>query len=95
MASDRRDSRGGDGLVRLLISHVEKAEGRQRGRVLSALQGACSIINLEVVWQDRVPEQTLQMIDPLWSWLFSNRPGLVQADEEGYYERSRRILAVD
>lgn len=33
-------------------------------------------------------------LDPLWDWIFSQRGGLLQVDEEGYYDRERLILPV-
>jgi hypothetical protein len=38
---------------------------------------------------------TLTKIDPLWEWLFANRTGMLQADGEGYYDRSGLVLKVE
>jgi hypothetical protein len=84
-----------DDEVRVLRQAVEAASGTGKRKVLKTLGEARAIVSVEVLWEDREPEETLQKIDPLWRWLFSNRTGLVQADDEGYYERSRRILAVE
>lgn len=89
----------GDGLfeedIRILRSVVERSNERNAKRVMKVLEAAQAIVAVHVLWLDREPEETLEKIDPLWRWLFSNRCGLVQADAEGFYERSRRILAVE
>lgn len=81
--------------IATLSEAVRRIGGPSGKRVLKSLDGAQSLVIVRVLWQDRQPEETLQKIDPLWRWLFENRNGLVQADDEGYYVRSRRILAVE
>jgi hypothetical protein len=76
-----------------LQEFIEAAEG-ERGPVLASLQQATSIVALRVLWQDREAEATLGKIDPLWHWLFENRSGLLQADGEGYYDRTGLILTL-
>ena len=34
-------------------------------------------------------------IDPFWDWLFERYPGLLQIDEEGYYNQTEQLLFVE
>jgi hypothetical protein len=45
-----------------------------------------------VLFQDRPLEITFSQIEPLWQWLFDHRSGLLQAEAEGYYDRTKLIL---
>jgi hypothetical protein len=81
--------------IAMMKDAIKKKAGRGTKRVQQVLDDARALVIVEVIWSDREPEETLQMIDPLWRWLFSNREGLVQADDEGFYDRTRRILAVE
>jgi len=78
-----------------LKESVEEARGARRADVLKILDEPKAIVAVEVLWQGRETEPTLQKIDPLWAWLFSHRKGLLQADGEGYYDRSGHILKVE
>jgi hypothetical protein len=78
-----------------LTQMAKAATGAGKRKVLKVLGEARAIVSVEVAWGEREPEETLQKIDPLWRWLFSNRQGLVQADDEGYYEQSRKVLSVE
>lgn len=53
------------------------------------------MLALEVLWQERSVDATLGRIDPVWARLFANYRGLLQADGEGYYDASDRILKID
>ena len=77
-----------------LQDFAEDADGEHKQRVMDALTNATSIIAVRVLWQGREPEPTLEKLDPLWNWLLSNRKGLMQADDEGYYDSSGLILPV-
>ncbi|MCB9451219.1 MAG: hypothetical protein H6672_07250 [Anaerolineaceae bacterium] len=61
-------------------------------RVLAVLENACAIIAAEVFWEDTDSEAVLARIDPLWNWLFAHYPGLLQADNEGFYDASGLIV---
>ena len=80
-----------DGLRKL----VQHAAGRGKRRVSETIDGSQALIVVRVLWEECEPEETLQKIDPLWAWLFDNHEGLIQADDEGFYERTRRILSVE
>jgi hypothetical protein len=84
-----------DGEIGELKEFVEEVRGRRRGDVLKTLDEARAIIAVQVLWEDRQPEATLQRLDPLWQWVISHRKGLLQADGEGYYDHSGLILKVE
>jgi hypothetical protein len=67
----------------------------KRPMVLQLLKEAKAMLVVQVLWQGREMEATLEKIDPLWEWLFTNRKGLLQADGEGYYNPSGLILKVE
>lgn len=89
-------NRPGDGLfdeeIEELKEFVEDARGRRRKDVLKVLDNAKAIVAVQVLWQGRETEPTLQKIDPLWQWLFSHCKGLLQADGEGYYDDQFRLI---
>ena len=78
-----------------LEEFLEDAEGESKTLVIETLQSAKAIVALRVLWQGREVKPTLVKLDPLWQWLFSNRKGLMQADDEGYYDQSGLILEVE
>ncbi|MCC6803714.1 MAG: hypothetical protein IT319_12595 [Anaerolineae bacterium] len=59
--------------------------------VLQALDGATGMVAL------RLSEAGLEhydRIDPFWDWLFDHFAGLLQVDEEGYYQGDEQVLFV-
>lgn len=74
---------------------VEDVRGKRRADVLKTLGEATAIIAVQVLWEDRQPEATLEKLNPLWQWLFSHRTGLLQADDEGYYDARGLVLRVE
>lgn len=69
-------------------------KGESKERIVETLNQATAIIAVRVLWQGRNTEQTLEKLDLIWQWLFSNLSGLMQADDEGYYDETGLILAV-
>jgi len=88
----------GDGLfeeeIEELIDFVSDASGPRKVQVSHALKSARAIVAVQVLFQMRITEETLSKLDPLWTWLLENRKGLLQADGEGYYDKSGLILKV-
>ena len=78
-----------------LLEDIDNAEVGDRQRVQHLLQNAHCTIALQVLWQGRGLEATLEKIDPLWEWLFEQYQGLLQADGEGYYDINGQILEVE
>jgi len=89
----------GDGLFDAerdeLVEFAEAGNGPGKGRVVEMLRTARSIVAVQVLFRDGNTERTLRALDPLWHWLQANRLGLLQADDEGYYEGQKLILALD
>jgi hypothetical protein len=83
-----------DSAIDELRGAATASNGRNKKRVLRTLDDATSVVNVNVLWEECEPEQTLEKIDPLWAHLFDEHEGLVYADDEGFYERSKRILAI-
>ena len=82
--------------VQELVEFAEDSEGKGKREVLKCLKKARLLVAVQVLFQERDTEATLQKIDPLWQWLFSNRDGLMQADGEGYYNgKGDLILKVE
>jgi hypothetical protein len=79
-----------------LLEFLESADGdaNERQRVLTTLTSATAIVCARVLWGDREAEQTLRAFDPLWAHLFASSGGLLQADDEGYYDEDGLILEV-
>ena len=92
-------NRPGDGLfeeeIEELKEFVEDVRGKRKPDVLKTLDDAKAIVAVQVLFGDRQTEATLQKLDPLWEWLISHRSGLLQADDEGYYDQTGRILKVE
>ena len=77
-----------------LIEDVEDALEGNKEKVLSFLNNTKTVFVIRVLWQGRDAEATLDMINPLWNWLFENYNGLRQADGEGYYSIDGQILKI-
>jgi hypothetical protein len=77
-----------------LKESVEAVRGKRKADVLKTLDTAKAIVAVQVVFGDRQAEVTRQKLNPLWEWLIFNRKGLWQADDQGYYDQTGRILKV-
>lgn len=75
-----------------LKEFLSETEGKKQKLVLQTLTNARIVLAIQILWQGRKAEETLEKIDPLWNWLLDNRRGLLQADGEGYYNKSGLIL---
>lgn len=67
-------------------------EGAEKNTVLHAFDEATGMIALELSEEGH---QHYRRIDPVWDWLFEHYPGLLQIDEEGYYDQNNQLLAVE
>jgi hypothetical protein len=81
--------------INFLKESASEAEGERKLEVLQVLDEANAMIVVRVLWQGREPEETVEKISLLWDWLFENYKGLVQAENEGYYNASELILEVE
>jgi len=86
----------GDGLFEEerdeLIEFAEDVNEAQKRRVIDTLCAAREIVAVQVLFGNGDTGWTLDRLSPLWTWLQSNRRGLVQADGEGYYDGHDLIL---
>ncbi|MFG6094162.1 hypothetical protein SPB21_02880 [Leptothoe sp. ISB3NOV94-8A] len=94
LAINRRGSELMDEELEELLEDIDNEEVGDRQRVQHLLQNAHFTVILQVLWQGRGLEATLEKIDPLWEWLFEQYQGLLQADGEGYYDINGQILEV-
>ncbi|MBH23409.1 MAG: hypothetical protein CMH57_02885 [Myxococcales bacterium] len=78
-----------------LLGGLKGAVGDDPASVRAVLEGASAIIALRVIFGDRDPDETLDTLDPIWGWFMETHEGLIQADDEGYYDDSGLILEVD
>lgn len=60
--------------------------------VLAILNQAWLMVVVEALWKGTDAEYTLTKFDPLWAWLFANRSGILQADNEGFYDANGLIV---
>ena len=83
--------------MRGLVEFVTGAQGDRssKARVLGALGNARAIVAAQVLYGKGDTEATLACLDPLWTWLFQHRSGLLQADAEGYYDAEGVVLPVE
>jgi hypothetical protein len=81
--------------IKELQEFVNDDDSDNRDRVLRVLRAAKAILAIRVLWQGRETEPTLEKIDPLWTWLMANRDGLLQADGDGYYDRTGLVLQTE
>ncbi|MEM7236153.1 MAG: hypothetical protein AAF517_28570 [Planctomycetota bacterium] len=90
----------GDGLfdeeIKELLEELEDVEeSKARAEIEVRLQEAKGVVAVRVLWQaPRKTEATLEMIEPLWEWLFANCPGVLQADD-GYYGESDQLVSLE
>jgi hypothetical protein len=61
--------------------------------ILKQIQQANTLIATEAIWQGTKRSNTLDKLDPLWTWLFQNYPGILQADGEGFYDSTGLVIA--
>ena len=63
-----------------------------RMKVRTALRGARAILAVRVLYGNSETEETLSLIDPVWSWMFANHEGLLYADAEGWYDSRGKLI---
>ena len=89
----------GDGLFEEerdeLIEFAEVGNEAQKRRVIETLRTAREIVAVQVLFGSGDTDWTLDCLSPLWTWLQSNRRGLIQADDEGYYDGHDLILPLE
>ncbi len=81
-----------DGEIEDLIEEVENECEGDKAEVINFLKQATVMLVVRIVWTGEDAADTLAVIAPLWSWLFENHRGLLQADGEGFYDRAQQVL---
>ncbi|MCB9457637.1 MAG: hypothetical protein H6671_16750 [Anaerolineaceae bacterium] len=71
---------------------VGTGETEAERRVLAVLANAQAMVAVEAIWLGTDSASVLGRLDPLWDWLFAHYPGLLQADNEGFYDADDLIL---
>lgn len=82
-----------DGLDAAVEEDESLEEEADRVRVL--LDGAQSMVVLQVVFGSEEPEDVLSLVDPLWQVLFEDFPGMLQADGEGWHDENGSVLLIE
>jgi len=77
-----------------MLDEIADYQSVAADRVREVLRTCRASVAVQVLGQERETEATLQRIDSIWEWLFPNRPGLMQADGEGFYDSRGLILEV-
>jgi hypothetical protein len=76
------------------LEMIEDAEGPRTAELANRLNQVTAVLGVQVLWQGRTSEQTLNLLDPLWNWLMEHRGGLIQADGEGFYDGRQLMVAL-
>lgn len=71
---------------------VGDADAPAETRVRAALRAARALVAAEIFWSGTEAEPVLEKVDRLWDWLFAHYDGLLQADNEGFYDAHDLIL---
>ena len=92
-------NRPGDGLfeeeIEELKEFVEDVRGKRKADVVKTLDSAKAIVAVQILFGDRQAEAAIRKLDPLFEWLIVNRKGLLQVDDEGYYDQTGLVLKVE
>lgn len=78
--------------VRLLQEQIDAVGGDSATLVKDRLARAHSAVAVQLVWGKRGTETTLDLLAPLWQWLFEHHDGLLQTDGEGLYDADKLLL---
>jgi len=88
-------NRPGDGIfedeIAELRKQLETLTHLDKPLVQTALDVARSMVALHVL---QAGNDNPDILDQLWDWLFDQYPGLLQVDEEGYYDADGLFLPI-
>lgn len=86
----------GDGLFEDELAELEEAASEGSGpgeaQVANALASVQAIFAVQVLSAASGRDGSLESLEPVWEWLFTNRKGLLQADAEGYYDSKGGLI---
>lgn len=63
--------------------------------LLDMLENAVAMVAVSARWPDDDPTPTLDKLEALWDWLFTHYGGILQADNDGFYNQDGLILAMN
>lgn len=75
-----------------LASLLPDADDGDPAAVEAFLKSATAMVAVRFPSEDQASEQSLQTVYPIWQGLFASRQGVLQADDDGYFDKSGRIL---
>lgn len=81
---------GSDEDIQGLLEEIEDLD--EDDAVSSILWNATGLLSVQVLWEGDDHTESLRKLNPLWSALLSRYPGVVQADDEGYYGVDGELL---
>jgi hypothetical protein len=74
-----------------LTEAVSYHDDPRKDIVLRTLKAATGLVALQVT---EAGHAYLERFDPLWDWLFERYNGLLQVDEQGFFDAHERILTL-
>ena len=84
----------GDGIfegdVELLRDFADEKENKDA--LLTILQNAKSMVTVQPIWQGKDEDVTLDALDPLWQWLYTNRSGLLVYEGGNFTSESGEVI---
>jgi len=78
--------------VRMLLEQVDAVGGDAAPTVKDRLGRAQAAVAVQLLWGKRGTETTLDLLAPLWQWLFEHHDGLLQTDGEGFYDADKLLM---
>ena len=61
--------------------------------VKKVLKSAQSIVAAQILFGSREVDEVLSIVSPLWAHLHETRDGLLQCDDEGFYDKNSDLIA--
>lgn len=83
-----------DQIVAIGMESIDDLDSDDEG-LATVEQALISATGMIVLALSEAGHEHYDRIDACWDWLFEHYPGLLQVDEEGYYNRNEQILVVD
>lgn len=80
--------------IEALKEMIEGVGDPNEQRILETLHRTQFIVAISAIWEGKDSAPVLTKLDILWDWLFDNYNGLLQADNEGFYDGDDLILEI-
>jgi len=75
-----------------LIDLISDSGQKNEAKIINSLKNATFIVAVSALWEGKDSDQTLAKLDALWDLLFENKHGILQADNDGFYDQTGLIL---